>query len=335
MKAFLGVDGGGSRTRAILVDVEGRLLGRGQAGSANPRFGGIASALEHVATAVKTALAPAKNGGMELAAAHFGLAGASNSALTASIDQGLRRLDLLPPECALSVSGDLEIALHGAIPRGEGIVLIAGTGSACLGKDSAGKTARCGGWGSLLDDAGGAFSIGLEALRAVVRMADGRRKPSPLLTAVTEALRLGEVSELVDWMFTQQLRREEIASLAPVVFRCWKEGDRVAHRIALNAAEELTVLLETVARKLEADMPDVALIGGVANSGEPFQPMLQRAIQERLPGVQWVEPVLSPVQGAVLEALRASGQTISASILTRMAAARPDTNPPFGLASPR
>ena len=84
---------------------------------------------------------------------------------------------------------DAEIALYATTFGKSGLVVIAGTGSVCLGKNDAGKIAISGGWGPLAGDEGGGVGIAREALHAVAKASDGRGKATELSERAVLCLR--------------------------------------------------------------------------------------------------------------------------------------------------
>ena len=172
---FLGVDGGGTHTRAVLVDARGREIGRGQAAGANWASVGVAAALANIQRAVAAARAAAGVAG-PARAAWCGLAGVDRPADRALIAPGLRDL-----AATLRLTNDAELALA-VLPDRAGVCLVAGTGSIAVGRAPDGRTARAGGWGHVLGDEGSGYDIGRQALLAVARAADGRG-PATALTA--------------------------------------------------------------------------------------------------------------------------------------------------------
>jgi N-acetylglucosamine kinase-like BadF-type ATPase len=115
------------------------------------------------------------------------------------------------------------------------------------------------------------------------------------------------------------LEREEIGKLAPLTIQAFSHGDAIAAEILRDAAARLSQLVATTARKLEINQPwELILVGGLALSGAPFQPMLIDRITADTPHVRVVEPEMSPTKGALLEALRCDGVPITPEILEQL-----------------
>src|SRR2546423_13077785 len=170
---FLGVDGGGTKTHAVLLDEHERLLGEGFAGPSNPLRVGVASAAAAVREAIDGACDAAGVRRADIAACEVGLAGVRRSDLRERMRDSLTSLGI----SSLEVVTDADIALYGATNGAPGVVLIAGTGSICCGRNARGKRVCAGGWGPLAGDEGGGSWLGRRALQAVAQAA-GTRGPT-------------------------------------------------------------------------------------------------------------------------------------------------------------
>src|SRR5690606_10986978 len=124
------------------------------------------------------------------------------------------------PGVPLCTATDVEIALTGAHGERRGILILAGTGSVAYGVNAAGESAQVGGWGYLLGGEGSGHWIGMKALQAVVRAADGRAAPTALTDAVLRTLDLKTPRDLIQWIYTPESaapRTRAVAQLAPLV----------------------------------------------------------------------------------------------------------------------
>ncbi len=290
---FVGVDGGGTSTRALLADASGRVLGEGLAGSANRNHFPRGTVRGNLRAAFLSAMEGTPRAAGNLDCIFLGLGGVSTN------DD---RLDIVSvvgeiPEAAgalVRVENDTHVGLAGGLSGRPGIVLIAGTGSACYGVNARGETRLCGGWGALADDAGSGHWIGLRAIQAAVRAEDGRLPATALREIVFSFLGLRKPRELIDRVHNRGLGRDEIASLAPRVIEASQKGDAVARRILDEAAAELSALVAVTARGLFGTDPcEMVFVGGLARSGPPFEPLLAARIQADTPGVRVREPEMS------------------------------------------
>lgn len=304
---LLGIDGGGTRTRAALVRRDGSVLAIGTAGGSNYQSVGIERARMAIDEAVADAFEQSGTSRSTCDAAFLGMAGVVTATDRSTIIDIVAGLGLAQ---RISVDHDIRIALAGGLSGREGIAVIAGTGSSCYGRRADGREHRAGGWGALLDDAGGGYWLGVEALRAAVRAHDGRGEPTALLSSLTQALHLGEMDDLLRLTGISGLTKEEIASLSPLVLRHAFDGDDVAGAIVQEGANELSAMVLAVKERLWSDSswPPVIGVGGLLDNRR-----YRRMIEPEL-----LEPQLPSVLGAALLAMEESGITIEEPIIHSM-----------------
>lgn len=310
----LGIDGGGSRTRALLCDASGRIAGQGLSGGINPRHActaDIRACLNEAFSQSTIGIDPSR-----IAAVHLGIAGASDRPTQSNIAALAR--EHVGGGATISVGHDLEIALVGGLGGGKpGIVLVAGTGSACYGHDTNGQSVQCGGWGDLVDDVGSGSWLGLRALQVCVRQADGRLPESPLKGMVMDFLRIDHMEGFKERIHSVGLSRRERATLAPALIQLAACGDYAAGEILSEGMEELSSLLLCTSEQLQLSGPSVLLTGGLMNH-EYFRSQLQNAVSRIQPEIRIVEQCLTAVAGATLLALKSARIDVSESTITRL-----------------
>ena len=256
---YIGVDGGGTRSRALLGDREGRELAAADGGP-----GLIDPAAPRIAAfAVRTvALEAARQARVRLPARALwaGLAGAGNEPARAVVEKELRDAGLAR---RVVVGSDVEAAHADAFGEGPGVLLVAGTGSVVRAVDPRGEVVTVGGWGALLGDEGGGYGIGLEGIRAVLRSADGRELETDLTDALLSEIGAVGPRELADWAVSAS--KGEIAALSVTVARVSKTGDVVAARVVHRALGAVREHLEAVLGRTEGwgGRPQVAFVGGL------------------------------------------------------------------------
>jgi N-acetylglucosamine kinase-like BadF-type ATPase len=200
---------------------------------------------------------------------------------------------------SLAIASDGLTALLGAIGRRDGVVVAAGTGTACLARRGA-RFAKVDGWGSLLSDAGSGFAIGRAGLDAALREYDGRPGSAALLEAARE--RFGEVEELPEQIYSAPVPTRAVASFAEDVARAAEAGDEYARTILADAARELAISTSAAAGRLFEPGKEVLVsyTGSVFGAGEPIAAPFRREVEARLPGSSIVEPEGDPLAGALL-----------------------------------
>ncbi len=295
---FLGVDGGGTQTTALVADEAGRVIGRGGAGSSNLHAAGEAAALSALDDAVQQACASAGIRPRDLRAACLGLAGAARPDDQERLNAWAARA---LPGVALHLVTDMALALAAGTPAGWGVAVIAGTGSSIVGRSPDGRTSRAGGWGWALGDEGSGFAIGLGALRAIARGADGRGPETALRDAVLSQWSLADPSRLVAAVYRTPFPRAEIAALAAVVERVASDGDAVARALLTEAGRELALGVAMVVRGLSLPAPvPLALAGGVLTRGQAVAEALVSHLSELAVTCSPIERVMEPAQGALV-----------------------------------
>ncbi len=297
----LGVDGGGTKTVAVILDGERRVRGRAQGGSTNWNIVGPEAAHANLQAVVDQALAGAGCTAEEVQAACLCAAGVDRPGDRARMESWLRAL---LPAAVVRVENDAVAALaSGAGGATYGVVLISGTGMIVYGFDRAGRRARAGGWGALLGDEGSGYALGMEVLKAVCWAADGRGPETALTPALLTHLGLDEAERLIDWAY-RDYAWARFARLAPLAITCAEAGDPVAQGILERGAESLAIAVGVVVQRLglaEEAFP-LVLAGGVLRPG-PFCELVKTKLAARAPRAAFIHPPVEPAVGAAYLAL--------------------------------
>lgn len=295
---LIAIDGGGTKTEAVLVLNDGTVCLRQLGGASNPHSVGIEKAGQTLKDLIAPLLIRAMEGEEPLSAVFAGLAGAGREAARAPFVEMFR--SILGSNLSVRVDSDALNCLSSGIGTGDGIVLIAGTGSAAFARRS-GTMHQVGGWGHLLGDEGSGYAIGREALSAVLRAHDGRGEKTEL-TALLEAKLEAKVQDVLPLLYREG--KHLIASLAPVVLNCY---DTVACRIVSDSAKALNAHIEAAALHLADGNVPVVLAGGLFQS-KRFVGSLVSLLNSRFVPIN---PVLPPLYGAAVEAAADAGITLN------------------------
>jgi glucosamine kinase len=292
----LGIDGGGSKTLAVIVNEQGEEIGRGLSGSANYNTVGLEEALKHVSEAVEQA-ARSAHCQLPLSKAWLGLAGLDRQA---DYDLIYPRVQGLAKRVRLTNDGELLLA---GLEEQVGVVLVSGVGSIALGRDRAGHKARSGGWGHILGDEGGGYIIAQRALQAVLRASDGRGPQTALRERILRAWNLQNVDELIGEIYNEP-EKAKIASLSSAVMLTARAKDQVAASIVQQAARELAIAVNAVCQALEFPNQDIplALGGGLLLNEADFCTQVIRQIRHYQP-IGHVELVSQPTLSAARAAI--------------------------------
>lgn len=316
MQYVLGIDGGGTKTECVLLDERGTVVAIGRAGPSNPFRVGLERAIAALREAADAAL---RHGGVpadRIVALCAGLAGAGDEAIAQQV-----RVEAAAafPAMQRNICTDLEIALA-ATGDGPAILLIAGTGSAAIGRAEDGRTERAGGRGWRSGDQGSANDIGKNAVHAARSHRERNGAESMLGIQLLDELGIS------DW---NQLHPEEVASdlpvtvrdstrkdaleayprLFPVVAKAADAGDLTACAILKDAAQRLgTLVADLVIRlKLEKVPFRLAKTGGMIGRCAYFDAELARLLRQAAPRGVTGELTVTPAHAAARMAWRLVG----------------------------
>lgn len=297
-KYFLGIDGGGTKTHAVVTDSSHRVIGEGIGGAANPLRAGLEEAIAHIGQAVADACAQAGIELRDLDSACAAIAGINHPihyhTMKDALDEALQI-------AGLELVTDARAALEGALDGKPGVVVIAGTGSIAIGINESGTQARAGGFGPTLSDEGSGYDIAQRALRAVVSSFDGRSPATTLVGRICDRLRVSGPSDLPGVIYNSDSEPVDIAPLAELVGEAACEGDEVSRQILEAAGRELGRLAVSVIEKLglQSSVFRIACVGSVFRSGEFVLRPLREAVLGVAPLAEIGPPLHSPAIGAV------------------------------------
>ena len=301
---YLGVDGGGTKTRFAVVDASGGLLGEARVGTTyHPQVGidGVRAALGE---GIDAALARAGRTRAAIGHAFFGLPAYGEDSRVTPLLDALPR-DLLGHE-RYTCDNDMVCGWAGSFDCGDGINIVAGTGSIGYGQ-RAGTSARCGGWGEAFSDEGSAYWIAVQGLNAFSRMSDGRLPRGPLHALLRERLALRHDLDLCAHVYGEDaLARGALAQLSPLVAEAAGLGDATAASIFRVAGEELARIADALRRALAFDdgsAVPVSYSGGAFSAGELLLAPFTRALHAACPRFELREPLHPPHLGAAYYAM--------------------------------
>ncbi len=303
---LIGVDGGGTKTQAVVADLKGTVLARGLGGASNHKRVGFEKACEAIAGAVDGALGPVLSSKTtvrplwrsgRIAAACFGLSGIDSPEDEAPLLAWAREQGFAPK---ISVVNDTELILAAGTPDGFGVAAISGTGSNCIARSPKGQTLRVGGWGPSLGDEGSGYTMGMHALRTATQAADGRGNAKAVLQMVLRHFKLRDANALVTYIYRPEVTHADIAGLVDPLMDLAGAGDADALHIVQEAAKDLAHQINTAIKRLGVAKPALALTGGVLRRVAFKQALLSFVTEELGP----VAMVSQPYLGAVTLAKR-------------------------------
>ncbi|MEZ7170298.1 N-acetylglucosamine kinase [Sporosarcina sp. OR05] len=313
----LGIDGGGTRTTAVVADEFGNVYMHAVAGRSNPNTL-TQEAFEEVLSSLLVDIKKQNDDVFrQLSLCYAGIAGVGESGRDEEVVTLLRKG--LPPQTVVTVQNDAWNALYAGTLGKPGIVQIAGTGAITLGVNEEGKEARVGGWGYLFDDEGSGFYLGKHALKAIFRAYDGRGPETSLSNRFCKHFQIAHVPTIISKVYGNEHPRSVIAPLAHIVVEEAQQGDAVALAITNEACKEMVHAIHTCHRTLFANnhATNIVLSGGVFSEGPFFIEKFRALSKVSLPSVTFELTKVPPVGGAVLAAFASEGIQVAEDFSAR------------------
>jgi N-acetylglucosamine kinase-like BadF-type ATPase len=304
MKAFLGIDVGGTKTLALIADENGKVTGRGQAGAGNHESVGYAGLQAALAQSTQRALAAAGIERKQIAGAGFGVAGYDwPSELPATLEV----IASLGLDCPVTAVNDTVIGLVAGAADGWGVAIVAGTGCNCWGRDRHGHQGRVTGDGGRFGEYGGAGEIVGKALHAVA-YEHFKRGPATLLTPLfVNSCGAKDAADLLEGIVLDWYSLD--AGWAPKIFELAYAGDRAARDVIEWAGRELGGMAVGVIRQVEIEHQpfEVVLVGSVWEGGSLIREPMQQTVLEVASQARFTRLGAPPVTGALLLGIEAAG----------------------------
>jgi N-acetylglucosamine kinase-like BadF-type ATPase len=304
----VGVDGGNSKTEAVLATAEGTVLARVRGIGTRSHVDGVTTMVaglgELVATLRKEAGlatdAPIEAGAFFLA----------NVDISADEHEVHVALDAIGLTRRAVVRNDALAPLRAGAPDGWGIAVVSGAGINAVGVDPAGREARFLALGGITGDWGGGYSVAEAGLGAAVRAGDGRGEPTVLSSVIPAEFGMESVDDVALAFSRGELQPRQMHQLAPVVFAAAEQGDAVATGIAHRLADEVVSMVTALSGRLGLDRAEVPVIlsGGTLQRGPHLLiERISRRLLARMPHARPEVLQFEPVAGAVIEALEMVG----------------------------
>ncbi|NTU31654.1 N-acetylglucosamine kinase [Brevibacillus sp. HB1.1] len=299
-KWFIGIDGGGSKTRAAICNKAGQVRAIVVGESSNPlsrSWGDVEATLRQLIEAVRIKAGAREE---EVAGLFIGLGGADRPQIKERIqhafaDEWGERL---------LIDNDVIAALYAGTWGQPGVVLLAGTGSIACAFSKDGARHRVGGWGYLVGDEGSGFDLGKKAAIAVLREYDGRGESTVLTRMFMDHYGVERPDELINLIYGGSNPRMELAKTSQLVEQAATLGDAVANALIMQAVEDLLELADACLQKVQEPVP-VVLAGGLLTAGTNLREQLVARAS-----FQTVIPTISPVAGALVAAITRLGLAV-------------------------
>ncbi|MDR5000354.1 BadF/BadG/BcrA/BcrD ATPase family protein [Brevibacillus sp. FSL K6-0770] len=307
-KWFIGIDGGGTKTKAAICDERGQVQTIATGDSSNPLSRPWAEVEATLKQLVTTVCQEARIRDEEVSGLFIGLGGADRPFVREKIDAAFAEAW----QERLFFDNDVIPALYSGTWGQPGIVLISGTGSIACALTSEGVRHRVGGWGYLLGDEGSGFDLGKKAAAAVLRAHDGRGEPTVLTELFLAHYHVSSQEELIAFIYGDDNPRMQLARASELVEQAARQKDRLANGLIREAAAALCELAHACLKKTQEALP-VVLAGGVLAQDTLVR---QRVLAEASFPV--VIPEVSPVIGALVAAMTRAGHRVDESVAEQL-----------------
>jgi N-acetylglucosamine kinase-like BadF-type ATPase len=299
MTYYIGIDGGGTKTKCVLTDENLNIKFETQSGPSHFLTIGTDTVAETIVSLITTCLANKNISLQQLNSVVLGTTGAGRIAdaqkLETAVYNFAKKRNIVLP--IFKVVSDARIALEGAFSGNPGSILIAGTGSIMFGKDRDGEIHRVGGFGRLIGDEGSGLTIGRRGLNIVAKSFDGRVTETLLTKMIAEKFNITNQSELITKVYSDKIK---IQHVAPLVMEAAIKGDNLCKDILDKESDELLLHIVAMNRKLKEDKMKVVFIGGTITNENLYSQMLKDKIKLYLPNVILQNPDYPPEIGAVI-----------------------------------
>jgi|LDZR01.1.fsa_nt_gi N-acetylglucosamine kinase-like BadF-type ATPase len=312
---FLGVDGGGTKTIAALVDENGNLIGLGFSGPCNILENGE----EVVRKNLREAVAPFKETlrkHKEQVFSCFGLPAVGEFRNSQEIMGNILKQELvIEPNIVVN---DVVVGWAAGTLTRDGVHVVAGTGAIIYGRKG-NQEVRVSGWGSLIGDEGSAYDIGRMAINIVTKQLDGRLSESLLKELLMKEYKFKDEIDLLEWVYKDPTsRRQRMASVAPVVYKAALEGDFFANKILDTAAKELATAAITAVKRLSLIDPLFSYSGSVLERNNIVKEKFRKILLDTFPTATVRKSSLPPVLGAILLAYKTTKGIITEKFLENL-----------------
>lgn len=306
VRYVVGIDGGGTKTEAVILTEQNQEWGNLTVESTNPHAVSFEQATRNMGLLLDQVFSHRETSGMECAAVCLGLAGVDTEEERGRF---LSFMESYRTEKNLSfrtfMNNDAQIALMATLRDDRGIIVISGTGSIAFGLTGDRRKFRVGGWGHLLGDEGSGYDIGIRTLRAAMRSHDGIEPPTVLKENIIKAYGLSAITDLRTYIYQPHLKKHDIAKFAELCIRADEAGDVTASSILDAAAMDLSVSAAALVRKDPwFEQCDLVTTGSIFTYSTRFADTFRDGLGRFYPHVRLHPSAREPAFGAALLAWR-------------------------------
>ena len=301
MNYYIGLDGGGSKTKCILCDISLNILSDAKTETSNFLIAGTDKTASSIINVILECCSKAGISPENISGIVIGTTGAGRSSDAQKLQTSV--LNIADSKNitikSFTVVSDARIALEGAFSGNPGSILIAGTGSIMFGKDRNGKIHRVGGLGRLIGDEGSGLTIGKKGLNLLAKYYDGRIKSTKLASKIETQFGIEDQTMIINRVYGEEIKVQDVA---PLVIAAADEGDKSCHEILDRETDELILHINAMNDKLNEEKMRIAFIGGLISNKNIYSDLLKKKISLYFPQIILQQPDYPPEIGAVIMA---------------------------------
>lgn len=295
-KFYLGVDGGGSKTTAVVFNEKGEFICKACGESINYYSVGMENARKAMADIINA-----------LSQKSFDCAVIGMSALNerASDEETENFCGGIIESKKIIMDSDLYVALEAMDESGECAVVISGTGSMAIRRNADGKISHAGGWGYILGDEGSGYSIGLSGIKSAIRASENCGEKTALTDECLKYFSIDNIYDLIDLYYDKTVSRKVTAAFAKNVIALAESGDKAADSIIRNEAKLLSETVIALLSDAQKTIP-VGLWGGIFQHNKYFCDIFAAHLKENdFSNVKLIS--FTPEVGAIFACYRSEG----------------------------
>lgn len=299
MKYYIGIDGGGTKSKCIIADENMNVLSETKGGPTNFLVIGTEQVCENLYDVIKKVCSDSKTEIKNLSGVVLGSTGAGRRPDAVLMENEFKSFFQSKEKIPLNfhVDSDARIALEGAFAGDNGSILIAGTGSIMFGKNNDGEIVRVGGFGRYIGDEGSGYTIGRKGLNVFSKQLDGRIDKSPLFEKLKSEFNFSDSATLINEVYKNNF---DIARVARAVIET-VDSDNNCLKIIEEQSNELIEHLNAMKKLTRLEILKVALIGSTITTENPYSQLFKQKAS-RLKNIKIVDVIYPPEVGAAVMA---------------------------------
>lgn len=302
MDYFMGIDGGGTKTKVAIIDDNTHVVYIGVGGPSSIDTVNHQTSLKHIEDALNAL--NNKQSHYRIKSLFCGLGGIVTDNDSVIVESFLRNVSIIDENTHIIARNDMENALFSGGCFTSGMTLICGTGMVAYAKNEQGNSHKSGGWGFKEGDHGSAFDLGMKALRYVSKAFDGRCELTAFAIDIANSIGMIKASDITRIMHENYENRTWIAHLAPLVTKYANLGDPLAKHMVDTATTDLQLAVSAVYHRIKPENNTLVLVGSLGQSIGYFGEELKRKIHEIDPHIKIIHPLYDPAVAAAMMAKR-------------------------------